>query len=502
MAVLQHNSGRVPFFCKTDCMKGGLNILGIRNPAESIFTRVLPGLNNVTLRIRYYSFYCWIISLYYETHEKHSKADFNGFIRRAEYLLAVINASNENRGGIPGITWAIEGYEESEGNGVDIALGADREPGKSTYWANPGGILQAYYIASLLELGILGYVKDDNSMYNITDEEEMPELSGAVLADAFAESVGEKNGELFVECVEKGFVSQNEIETLARPFFMREMTDFPEEARLLTELLVQKDHPTWEEESFHRRDTIRYFLEYCAASPADISEQGFAEYMAQRCKSEAQPDATLQAWYYYYLNDQWQYLVTSIFTDLLSRLAESGIARVDSLTDEMERDIAAPFKSETIDELLHKEIKTIDAGDIESAPANAFCRLVALVADNGVNYCGIMGELGINTVDYTGFAERMMASGQRLKDYILDFIQEDIIYRHYAISFMKQQYTHIATQKFILENDTIRFVANYPATHTSPRIGSLKGFLEDLGYLAEGEVTEAGINLIKTLSHD
>ena len=66
---MQLNSHKVPFFNKTADLKVGLNQLGLRNASEALFASLLPGLNNVSNRIRYYSFYCWLISEFYKNRE-------------------------------------------------------------------------------------------------------------------------------------------------------------------------------------------------------------------------------------------------------------------------------------------------------------------------------------------------------------------------------------------------------------------------------------------------
>lgn len=40
---------------------GGLDHLGVRAPCIHIYGGLLPGINHVTDRLRYYSFYTWVI---------------------------------------------------------------------------------------------------------------------------------------------------------------------------------------------------------------------------------------------------------------------------------------------------------------------------------------------------------------------------------------------------------------------------------------------------------
>jgi len=55
MPVLQSNEILVPFFSRPMTFVRGLDPLGLQNTSEATFAMLLPGLNNVTGRIRYYS---------------------------------------------------------------------------------------------------------------------------------------------------------------------------------------------------------------------------------------------------------------------------------------------------------------------------------------------------------------------------------------------------------------------------------------------------------------
>lgn len=99
---MKANEAIIPFFNKTPELVAGLNQLGMRNQAEVLFTSLLPGLNNVSNRVRYYSFYCWLIREFYREREQVVESEFNQFIRRAEYLLALVHTKGE---GVQGIRW-------------------------------------------------------------------------------------------------------------------------------------------------------------------------------------------------------------------------------------------------------------------------------------------------------------------------------------------------------------------------------------------------------------
>ena len=100
---MKTNTHIVPFFNKTADLKAGLNQLGLRNASEALFTSLLPGLNNVSNRIRYYSFYCWLIGEFYKNRESFTDKEFYKYIRYSEYLLALIHSRGQGVDGIPGI---------------------------------------------------------------------------------------------------------------------------------------------------------------------------------------------------------------------------------------------------------------------------------------------------------------------------------------------------------------------------------------------------------------
>lgn len=170
---MQLNSHKVPFFNKTADLKVGLNQLGLRNASEALFTSLLPGLNNVSNRIRYYSFYCWLIGEFYKNRESFTDKEFYKYIRYSEYLLALIHSRGEGAEGIPGITYALSTRSQG-GSNFDLQSGTYNSQGNTkseTYWANAGGVLRQYYSSSLKDIAILKENNEKNSILNISKED-------------------------------------------------------------------------------------------------------------------------------------------------------------------------------------------------------------------------------------------------------------------------------------------------------------------------------------------
>ena len=133
--------------------------MGMLNIGEQVFTMLLPGLNNITERIRYYSFYCWFFGWYAKEIGSKNPKELNKYIRRAEYLLALI-AAKSNTSGIAGITEATKNYNV---NTVQFSLeegtGEHKENFENTYWKNARGVFGTNYVNSLKLIGLKTFPK-------------------------------------------------------------------------------------------------------------------------------------------------------------------------------------------------------------------------------------------------------------------------------------------------------------------------------------------------------
>jgi hypothetical protein len=88
-----------------------------------------------------------------------------------------------------------------------------------------------------------------------------------------------------------------------------------------------------------------------------------------------------------------------------------------------------------------------------------------------------------------------------LSKFIYEFIFNNIIYRHQYVAFRKIGGGSLSTQKFIIEDHHIRYIGNFEAGYTSPRIGRLVGFLKDMEILnLDNDLTDAGRSMLKILS--
>ena len=86
--------------------KSGLDPLGMQNTSVALYQRLLPGISNVTLRVRYYGFYAWLSRVYASRIRDTDPKTWQRFVRRAEALYALVSQRYGGEFGVAGTLWA------------------------------------------------------------------------------------------------------------------------------------------------------------------------------------------------------------------------------------------------------------------------------------------------------------------------------------------------------------------------------------------------------------
>lgn len=509
MPLLTQDISLSPFMSDSQSLSVGLNPLGIRTASEQLFTTLLPGMNVVTLRIRYYSFYCWILKMFYADREN---ADLNGFrkhIRVSELLVALIHAQCNRGLGVPGINYAtnmIAGTNET----IDVLCGA-MPGGKPTggYWKGALGAFGTYYASSLQEIGLIAPLVENTRLYNITKEKNAGFITGERLADSFEQNIGKRCSSLFMTCVRNGIVSRNELLEMADSFLSRCMNS-SQERDMLTEMLLQKDRPSLPFDSYMRRNTILLLLKYLVDNGGKVfSELEFARFVYDEYKKRSVDNVASLGWYAYYLNDSRQYEALIIFAELLKRLLNSNKAGqwedikefTNMLADEVCNQLGVTSK--TLEEVL-RDWKNINCP--EEKMAEAFYRMFDDYVRNKEyqSHRKLLRQffMAVKNDVIESFEDIENHFAKPFHDYIKLFLTDNIIYSHYSEAMRKYAQNGIPTQKLTIENGLVRGLEGYEATHSSPRISTLFNFVTDIGLVRDNKLTHEGINLMRRLEND
>ncbi len=197
--------------------------LGLQATSVRIYRGLVPGITNVTNRLRYYSFYCWVV-LAYERHEHaDDKNRWRRFIRRAEalYALASYAASTAETGGMAGREWVEKEWPTIEAsNQADLTLHDD--PKVENYLGAARGNFGQFYVASMIDVGLLAKSRG------------VPLIGpdGRILARAFEASSGDV-AKLMADAVLSGTVSVSDLAPIGQAAGPHVISDESEEMRLL-----------------------------------------------------------------------------------------------------------------------------------------------------------------------------------------------------------------------------------------------------------------------------
>ena len=122
---------------------------------------MITGITNVTGRVRYNGFFCWLLTLIAKRLEQiditkiDSPTEQIKLIRRGELLLAYVMLDSYRE--VTGVSGSIFAQNHFGDETIDLAWGADYENKNQhrIYWQNPWGIFGQYYIGVLSQLRLI-----------------------------------------------------------------------------------------------------------------------------------------------------------------------------------------------------------------------------------------------------------------------------------------------------------------------------------------------------------
>jgi hypothetical protein len=535
--VLKKNKAHLPFFNKRISVVGGLDPLGLQNSSVRTYSMLLPGLNNVTGKIRYYSFYCWLIHQYYNTNKSYSPKEQLRYIRFGEYVIALLaHIDNEQpMQGISGSLYANRQIENNEHRLIEATFNEDKTTTRGTYWTFKWGAFGQYYLGALRNLGLVDAHESTANLYDLPSFKSLENvITGELLANVFEKSIiqkGTTEKDVFLEKINNPDAEiDNATLKKIRPLFDLTKVATDAEREALTNLLLQADYPhNIDYPTYYRKSTITELLAFLRDTDIEKPQsRNFTFYAYERKGQTALEDnSCMMGWFYYQFNEFWQFANTSILNGFLDHLVIThGNQSVpfsnylDELTKATIEELERLFKQEnltdrnahgiiidnsvtmTVAELYHALNKT---QGIERVVLS-FILIWKLFEENHEHLENLTSFFKLkNLGTYNRFSSlgylsylREIAKQQTLYQYIHQFLHKHIIYRHQLVALKKMPSTlSKTTQKFQLEENEIRYLRNYNPTFTGPRIGNLMSFLNDLEVIdTNKKLTKLGEKLL------
>lgn len=504
--------------------KNGLDPLGMQNSSVSLYQKFLPGLSNVTLRIRYYGFFAWLSRNYTKNLGSTNPEDWKRYVRRAEALYALIAYRRSGETGVAGIEWAQRKLDEL--NGDTVAFGPDAEPGSETYYLKQKwGIYGLAYRSQLFEIGIL----TSGSGHEIP----LPSAElGDGLADAFESAVGELAG-VFIKALDRGTVTTDELDRLA-VFAPSEIAAQSDERSAYQNILLQASDDSAGTD-LSRRMSIVLILKIAALLGREPNAEeirwvlysGFDQEGNPLVLDTAELEAHRQRWWVYHANDLCHIAFETLLKFVLDHLARFPAGRplaalipdcVENILSEAQTlppswsgfldDLKPAQNAYAADDPLSEFSSSVSimksAGgrrdERECSPEIAWTalRMLAVLHKRVRNENrDIARELRIFDPD----AFRSLLSELRFLDqhFENDFretvgrlLEERIIRRHLWIALRKFRYQGDYT--FLIETDEgkLRLREKDGPVYTNPRLGPAITFLKDIDLIGSDGLTERG----------
>jgi hypothetical protein len=125
-------------------LTGGLDLLGLRNPVQTIGGALIDGVTTVSPAIRYIGLRAWLIHRYAESRRPDSWREFTNFAGYAESALVLGNLSRER--GIYGLIGADEGVIRLDASSAVVKLSALVKTPAATVYAGPSDQLGVSWV--------------------------------------------------------------------------------------------------------------------------------------------------------------------------------------------------------------------------------------------------------------------------------------------------------------------------------------------------------------------
>ncbi|MDQ0039101.1 hypothetical protein J2W30_006894 [Variovorax boronicumulans] len=508
----------------------GQDPLGMQSLCIALYQTLVPGIGNVTLRVRYYGFYAWLCWRYAQDVHDTSSVEWQRYLRRAEALCALVSLhANLRESGISGANWARR-LLRSDQDVLKFHTSTDEPGGQNQYLKQAYGAFGAAYGAQAEEVGLLK--KKDARKHKLPLTSDL----GNSLAKVYAQSVGSA-GDRFLQIAAAGVVTRDELTVLARMRFGHiddaERTEYESLFFGLTPAADPRD-------TKRRRLTLELVLRVTEklGRPPKAIEVRWAAYSRGGIdgKPLELPGDDLEEhrfdWSVYHANDLLHMAYECLFKFTLQRLAKHPAGqRPETLTRQVIADLLADWeattdtwqdltsntpvvadawsKTEPLSEFrLAKDVLAAADAKVECTVASARAAILLLaVLDNRMAPVAQRCTATLGKAALHPFVRSLHSELRFLGDYaaaplasmLQSLVLHRIIERHFWVAFQKMRFNRGYT--FLLESQDglLRTRKVDGPMLTNPRLDSSIDFLSDLRLLDDKGLTENGRLLVAQL---
>jgi hypothetical protein len=479
-----------------------------------VYRDLVPGLTNVTNRLRYYSFYCWVVRKYETTQHADDDKRWKIFIRRAEALFALSSQMHEpdGTGGVAGGDWARLYLRDNKEGPIDLRPYTDKPGDRSAkqYLLASRGNFGQFYVNSMTEVGLL---------QPTTGVPLVSRPRGQALAEAFEDAVGARVADLFVRTLGSGKLSWVEAKAIGRAIHPNEIAGNSKEMRMLRDFVLANVPDTIDGNP--RRQSAWLLLDLLKRGVSPDDERSVRRALYHRCLPDGSPytvkGKTIDLWRVYQANELchvalevWLNAI-AYRVDTYQRPQSPRTVIRDLVTRTFDpQEIGKPWRQWAIgagearisqqERLADQVLDALrDLSDVQQKSAlQAGAALLALLwlrwttGENGVRdallkYAGIGGRsLGylLESLD----SHSHSSAGQCL----ISVLQEYVVEGHLGIAGRKLAASDKFTYRFMLADGALSDGVVTDYGYTNPRLRNLARFLKDTRLCTDDGVTAAG----------
>lgn len=503
--------------------KNGLDPLGMQNSSINLYQTFLPGISNVTLRMRYYGLYAWLNRAYAQNVGDTNPETWKRYIRRTEALYALIAFRHGGETGVAGIDWAGKTLDKSNGDIIEFAQ--DAEPGSETHYLQQAwGAYGAAYGSQVSEIGILTNVVG-HAIPVLTED------VGEPLATVFDEAMGALASR-FYEVIQRGSVSISELDEFA--VLAPSEIDQESEERARYQDVLLKETSQENASAISRRLSVLLILKVAGllGREPNADEIRWVLYAGQ--DSEDRPlglsstaiEAQRQRWWVYHANDLSHIAMETLLKFALDQLGQfpAGIT-LERLIGLCVEEICGATETWPEDwGSFLKELKPAANAYAANDPEAEWQLSRDIVRGAGRNddkFCSpeiawkaikllaivhkrsqegdrdIAAELGHFNPDAfrsllseTRFLDRNL--NEPFGDILANIIEERVIRRHMWVALRKFRYQRDYTFLIEMDEGRIRLRDKDGPVFTNPRLGPAITFLKDIHLVGGQGLTDLG----------
>ena len=474
-----------------------------------MYQRLVPGITNITNRLRYYSYFPWIIRLYEEMHHSDVASKWATFVRRADalYALASMVVDVGRSDGLGGWDWANNHRVDAAENGIDLSRYADDPKSSNRYLKAARGTFGGAYAATFLELDLIGFPPD--SSVPRTRER------GTAVADAFAVSIGPA-ADLIRNALQTGHVRAEELHQIGNAIHPSHIPENSDELRLLREFVCG----AWKEAGGEARQSTAWLLLDAykkGVTPGDTDQLRRLWYDRLLPNGTPYPCSgkTIDHWRAYQANEYCHLALECMLNGLVgSQVAEHPDGReprklvselvVTALPDAVGtwREWASrvaedrEWHEQQLGERVREAVRRAERPTPDDL-RDAF-RLLARLWVRWAGSDGDVRKIVFVTAGRTGrsldgvFRSLDEKAGSPAREAAVAVLQRHIVIDHQTIAGHKLSAAGTFTYHFTVENGLLSDGEVGAYAYTTPRLGNFTRFLRDAKLIEDGVVTAAG----------